>query len=77
MKLSNTARTVLFAPTVPATNLRKINRQLLSDELEALAPGQFSEVRVNRRKNIIATDARTEVGLLELLILTKIGGVPI
>ncbi|XP_042150135.1 uncharacterized protein LOC121838127 [Ixodes scapularis] len=50
VKLPNTARTVLFAPTVPATNLRKINRQLLSDELEALAPGQFSEVLVNTRK---------------------------
>ncbi|CAN7988491.1 unnamed protein product [Ixodes pacificus] len=77
VKLPNTARTVLFAPTVPATNLRKINRQLLSDELEALAPGQFSEVRVNTRKNIIATDARTEAGVLELLILTKICGVPV
>ncbi|CAN7981525.1 unnamed protein product [Ixodes pacificus] len=77
VKLPNAARTVLFAPTVPATNLRKINRQLLSDELEALAPGQFSEVRVNTRKNIIATDARTEAGVLELLILTKICGVPV
>ncbi|KAM7298936.1 hypothetical protein ISCGN_019503 [Ixodes scapularis] len=77
VKLPNTARTVLFAPTVPATNLRKINRQLLSDELEALAPGQFSGVRVNTRKNIIATDARTEAGVLELLILTKICGVPV
>ncbi|KAG0432571.1 hypothetical protein HPB47_020729 [Ixodes persulcatus] len=54
----------------------KINRQLLSDELEALAPGQFSEVRVNTRKNIIAMDARKEAGVLELPILTKICEVP-
>lgn len=61
----------------PSTNLRKINRQLLSDELQALAPGQFSEVRVNTRKNIIAADARSEAGVLELLILKKIGGVAV
>ncbi|KAG0435500.1 hypothetical protein HPB47_018448, partial [Ixodes persulcatus] len=77
VKIATTSRTVLFAPIDPSTNLRKINRQLLSDELQALAPGQFSEGRVNTRKNIIAADARSEAGVLELLILNKIGSVAV
>ncbi|KAG0411169.1 hypothetical protein HPB47_011706 [Ixodes persulcatus] len=64
VKLPNTARAVLFPPTVPATNLRNINRQLLSDELQALASGHSSEDGGG-------------AGILELLILTKICGVPV
>ncbi|KAG0428312.1 hypothetical protein HPB47_024686 [Ixodes persulcatus] len=77
VKLATTSRTVLFAPIDPSTNLRKINRQLLSDQLQALAPKQFTEVGVNTSKNIIAADARSEAGVLELLILNKIGGVAV
>lgn len=77
VKLATTSRTVFIAPIDPSTNLRKINRQLLSHEQQALAPGHFSEVQVNTRKNVIAADARSEAGVVELLILNKIGGVSV
>ncbi|CAN7997322.1 unnamed protein product, partial [Ixodes hexagonus] len=77
VRIATTSRTVLFAPTAPNTNLRKINQQRLSEEVEALAPGQFSEVRVNTRKNIIGTDARSEAGVLALLIFDRICGAPV
>lgn len=77
VKISTTSRTVLFVPTNVATNLRKINRQLLSDELDAVAPNLIIEARVNVKKNIIAVETRAEAAVLDLLITSKLCGFPV
>ncbi|KAG0420658.1 hypothetical protein HPB47_003380 [Ixodes persulcatus] len=75
--LSESSRTVLVVPTEAEMNLRKLNWQLLSDELETMAPKLIKEIRVNLKKNIIAIEARTEAAVLDLLITNKICGIPV
>lgn len=71
------SRTVLFTPSTSGGNVRKINKHVLSDELDSIAMGQVVEARVNVRKNVIAVDAKAVSAVHALLATTTICGVPV
>lgn len=47
---------ILFLPTHPFTNMRLLNRQEVSSELEALIPNSIEDMRVNPRKNVVPVE---------------------
>lgn len=71
------SRTVLFAPNAVGGNVRNINKQVLSEHLDSIAPGQVAEARVNVRKNVIAVDTTTPSAVHVLLATTALCGVPV
>lgn len=69
--------TVVFVPTLSAGSVSKISRSQLSKFLEALAPGEIKEARVNTRKNVVAVDACGQTAVSNLLSTSALCGVPV
>ncbi|KAH9374311.1 hypothetical protein HPB48_022503 [Haemaphysalis longicornis] len=65
--------TVLFVPASSNDNLRILNGQDISVSLEAIPPVKIKEVRVNRRKNIMAIDVEQRDAVETLHQLTMLG----
>lgn len=68
--------TVLFWPTDKA-NVRKFNRVELNAHFDVIAPRQVKEIRVNGRKNVIAVDVHRKEAVPKLLVVKKLGGIPV
>lgn len=66
--------TILFLPVLPSDNMRFLNRQVASVELERLLPNSIEDVRVNPRKNIVAVDVAQASALDSLRAVTVLGG---
>lgn len=69
--------TVLFLPVDPTTNLRLLNRQVLSTLLEGIAPNEIKDVRINSRKNVMAVDVFHRSALQSLRNVTEIDKVQV
>ncbi|XP_037520998.1 uncharacterized protein LOC119397645 [Rhipicephalus sanguineus] len=69
--------TMLFMPEDPASNLRLLNRQVLSVLLEETAPNQIKDVRINARKNVLAVDVLHRSALQSLRYITVIDKVKV
>lgn len=69
--------TMLFMPEDPASNLRLLNRQVLSVLLEETAPNEIKDVRINARKNVLAVDVMHRSALQSLRHITEIGNVKV
>ncbi|XP_037514780.1 uncharacterized protein LOC119391178 [Rhipicephalus sanguineus] len=63
--------TILFMPVAAADSLNRLNRQATSRSLEAIAPGQIVDVRINSRKNVLAIDV-TQRNTLDVLSNVKV-----
>ena len=63
--------TILFVPVAAADSLNRLNRQATSRSLEALAPGQIVDVRINGRKNVLAIDV-SQRSTLDVLSNVKV-----
>ncbi|KAH8023939.1 hypothetical protein HPB51_019821 [Rhipicephalus microplus] len=61
--------TILFVPLNAADSMNRLNRQVTSMSLEALVPGQITNVRINGRKNVLAIDVTQRTALD---VLTKV-----
>ena len=68
--------TILFAPVL-ACDMRCLNRQAVSVQLEALVPNEIKEVRVNSRKNILAIDVNHVTALDTLREVTELNGMEV
>lgn len=66
--------TVLFLPTQPSINMRLLNRQAVSSELELLLPNSIEDIRVNPRKNVVAVDVAQASALDSLSKVAVLGG---
>ncbi|XP_065312437.1 uncharacterized protein [Dermacentor albipictus] len=69
--------TMLFMPVDPVSNLRLLNRQVLSAFLEGIAPNEIKDVRINARKNVLAVDVLHRSALQSLRHVTEIDKVQV
>lgn len=69
--------TVLFMPVDPTTNLRLLNRQVLSLLLQKIAPNEIKDVRINSRKNVLAVDVFHRSALQDLRNIAEIDNVKV
>lgn len=69
--------TMLFMPVDPVSNLRLLNRQVLSAFLEGIAPNEIKDVRINARKNVLAVDVLHRSALQSLRHVTEIDKVKV
>ncbi|KAH6934959.1 hypothetical protein HPB50_002492 [Hyalomma asiaticum] len=65
--------TILFVPLTSTDCLNRLNRQATSVPLEALAPGQISDLRIDSRKNVLAIDVKQR-SALDVLSNVKLMG---
>lgn len=69
------AHTILFVPDTSTDNLNRLNRQRISMSLEALIPGEIKDIRINKRKNVLAVDVHNRSALDALMKIKTLGDV--
>lgn len=67
--------TILFVPLNAADSMNRLNRQVTSMSLEALVPGQITDVRINGRKNVLAIDVTQRTALDVLTKVNVLGNI--
>ncbi|KAG0434010.1 hypothetical protein HPB47_019414 [Ixodes persulcatus] len=68
--------TVLLWPTDKAY-VRKFHWVELNAHFDVIAPRQVKEIRVNGRRNVIAVDVHLKDAVPKLLLVKKLGGIPV
>ncbi|XP_075750758.1 uncharacterized protein LOC142817591 [Rhipicephalus microplus] len=69
--------TVLFMSVLSTDNIRHLNRQAVSAQLEALVPTEIKDVRVNTHENVRAIDVNHAAALHILRKVTGLNGMAV